>query len=493
MSSSSPRLRDTRLLACLVALAAGVLAAATPAPVPAPLTVVATGASSDRAGWLIAETGSPDIDANLSLTASGQALRSESKDLLDSDVPVAAVVDAAATAAERQAAATGMVNLMLQLPSQARIAVIVDAAAPVVTAPLGPVAAAVRAAAAVPFATRRATSDALTLALQQLPHDRHSLLIVCTSASDAGGEPAAQLADRLRAANAVLAVVRTTGTGGTDSGYWSEVATRTGGIATVAGGPAALASFDQVVAALARRYFISFSSTEKLPAEVTVRAELNGDTVSARGKLGSGTAAIPDAATRPPAAAPADRSNRGTAPAAILLALCVLALAAIVTFSMRERLPSFHLPGAGTAGKPPMHKDRLPARTGYRPPADADEHVDAPLRLVPEPEPESEAELEPEPELEPESAPQLIDLTEPELVAQTEPESVEGDVPQSDARVIDWYMVPIERPRGTHAPAAAWPSEVTESTSPYPDEGEVEDTVPRETYANRPSATPQQE
>ena len=91
----------------------------------------------------------------------------------------------------------------------------------------------------------RSTAAALDLAVAQLRAGATDprLVVLYTGAPDAGGEPAATVVERMRAAGVVLAVV---GSGETASPFWTAVAEGTGGMAVTAGPSGVIGAFDQV-------------------------------------------------------------------------------------------------------------------------------------------------------------------------------------------------------------------------------------------------------
>jgi hypothetical protein len=173
---------------------------------------------------------------------------------------------------------------------------------------------------------QRDTSAALTLALDRLPSLRgdRSVLVLYTSARDAGGERATALGERLRAAGAVLAVVTTA----PDAGYWTSVAQATGGLAVVAPAHRPIRAFDQVASALRARYVTTFSR----PA--TGGAEL-------RWTVDGTTSTLPVTIPAARATGPADTENRatdeGSSPALPLAAGLVVILLATGAVLVRRR------------------------------------------------------------------------------------------------------------------------------------------------------------
>jgi hypothetical protein len=172
--------------------------------------------------------------------------------------------------------ARGVGTFLLAQPSSTRSALVVDASPPAVEAPLQPgPTATLRALTTVRPQGGRATSDALDLAVRELPpgtaDPRH--LVLYTGAADAGGEPAADLANRLHAAGVPLSVVAAVGAEQPVPQYWSAVAGATGGVAVAAPPGQAIAAFDRLAAALGSRYLMRFPVPSGLPANAVIRVE----------------------------------------------------------------------------------------------------------------------------------------------------------------------------------------------------------------------------
>src|SRR5207248_4704154 len=110
-----------------------------------------------------------------------------------------------------------------------------------------------------------------TLAVRQLPSGATDprLVVLYTSAADAGGEPAGDLGARLRDAHAILVVVSTTA----DTRYWSDVTRVTGGFLAPAGPVPVTPAFDQVATLLRARYLLTMPTPDPLPALVSVRID----------------------------------------------------------------------------------------------------------------------------------------------------------------------------------------------------------------------------
>ena len=281
----------------------------------APLHVRAAVASSERAGWLVADARPALSGAQYTVLADGDAIDTSATPLVGERTGVSVIMDAAAPEPVRQAGASGVANFVLQLPDSVTAAVVADRDEPAVLAPPGSASAAVSALVGMRGATDRATGAAISLALQQFPSGaRGRLVVMHTAAAEVAGEPAERLAERLGAAGAVLVVVVPAGT---PTQYWSAVADATGGLVVRAEPAEPMTAFDRVAAVTRTRHRVSFSSRRALPASVSLQA---------RGSDGSVTE-VPASLSRPAgaatptpsmSAAPADSptGSAGAAPAA---------------------------------------------------------------------------------------------------------------------------------------------------------------------------------
>ena len=119
-----------------------------------------------------------------------------------------------------------------------------------------------------------------------------------TAAPDAGGPSAADLAARLTAAGAVLAVVVPAPDVPT---YWAAAAAATGGTA-VAARSGVIAAFDALAAALRTRCLVTFPVPQVLPFAAVVHADTPQGPVTA------------DAVVSPPVAAAGSTGARGRGP-----------------------------------------------------------------------------------------------------------------------------------------------------------------------------------
>src|SRR5215203_4803626 len=223
----------------------------------------------------------PPAEAFSVRTGDGAGLATDVRPVVSAELAAGVVLDTSAAGADMlPAGATGATSFLLQLPDGVRTAVVADGGSgPSVLAPLAPgVTTAVSALAAARPGGERRTAAALTTALAELPAapEQSRLVLLHTGAADAGGEPAADLAARLRAADVLLAVVAT----GADPQYWSQVSAATGGVLVTARGPATRGAFDQVASLLRERYVVRFARPATLPSTVRLSVDLDARTAT---------------------------------------------------------------------------------------------------------------------------------------------------------------------------------------------------------------------
>jgi hypothetical protein len=200
---------------------------------------------------------------------------------------------------------SGAARFVLEAPSGARMAAVTDTTPPTVVATVrqGP-ADVIGALSDVRPHGARDTADALSLATQQLQTDAGDarVVVLYTSASDAGGVSSADLTRRLTAA--------------------------TGGFLAPAGDSATVPAFDQVSTTLRARYLVSLPAPAHAPAPVTVR--LN---------TGATQAVVPASVTgpAPSASTPAGRGYSVLWWVLDAVALAILAAAVAFAFVLRRR------------------------------------------------------------------------------------------------------------------------------------------------------------
>src|SRR4051794_3537233 len=269
MSSSWPRRPRAWAAGVAAACLCGLTVASQPsavASVPADgpvVTVQSSGSTADPRVRLVADSGVRDPRTirprDLSVAASGGELSSRSVPLLSRSSQVAVVVDTTAAASNGLPdVRTGVTDLLLQLPPGARVGVVSAGERPRLLAPVGaePTSALARlsdleaSGGADGGGAGRAAAAALTLATDALGPDlgpaQPRVLVLQTTAADAGGESATALGERLRASSVVLQVV----TGASGSAFWGQVARVTGGQVDPAGAARGSDAFTRVADAL---------------------------------------------------------------------------------------------------------------------------------------------------------------------------------------------------------------------------------------------------
>jgi hypothetical protein len=262
---------------------------------------------------------------------------------------------------------------VLAAPPTTRTTLVTDSTPPVVALPWpsGP-ADTLRALSDVRAGGARSTAAALDLAVAQLRAGATDprLVVLYTGAPDAGGEPAATVVERMRAAGVVLAVV---GSGETASPFWTAVAGGTGGMAVTAGPSGVIGAFDQVTTALGSRYLLTFPAPARLPAAVAVQVDTAGGPVSTE-------------ATVTPAAAPPGSGGTGPVVAVVIGGIIAVVLVAGAVVLVRRRAGG-RRPGSVVApvwGIPPLPAD-LVDRAAVRADVTAAVQRGAPVWLRPHP------------------------------------------------------------------------------------------------------------
>ncbi len=320
MSSSSPPRRDRRatlLLLLVTAMVAGPCAGPPAASAAVPLPVVAV-IPGDQQTSMVVDLGAGTKPAEkVTLTLAGVPQRATVTPALADQMVAALVVDASeAGAAALPGWLSAAARFALELPATARTAVVADTDPPRVVAPPKPGAIGVVGALnTVRPAGRRHTSDALTLAADQIRAGAADsrLLMLYTTSPDAGGESAAALSARLTAAGAMLVVVGAAA----GNAYWSGVSQATGGFFAPASVPVVVPALDQVATTLRARHRVTFPTPQNRPAAVSISVDAGDLTLTAD------TVVPADAA---PAARPA--SDSGTLWWAFLLTVLLAVTAA---------------------------------------------------------------------------------------------------------------------------------------------------------------------
>jgi hypothetical protein len=329
------RVTATALIAAapLAGAAATARAAATPPAGPGP-AVLATRTTADDTVTVVvgspgpAVTGVPAGTPAAAVTAGRVVAPARVSPVWSDDAAVGLVVSVAGVTGPRlQAGLSGAAGLLLQLPAGSRSGVVADRRPPVfVAGPEVGAADGVQALSTLTATGQPDTSAALTLALDRLPARRgdRTVIVLYTSAPDAGGEPPSALGRRLREAGAVLAVV----TSAPNAEYWTSVAQATGGLAVVAPADRPITAFDEVAQALRTRYVATF------PRPAAAGAEL-------RWTAGGTTSTLPLTIPATPVAAGGGTAAAGggsTAPlVAGLVVVGLLAIGAAVLGLRRRR------------------------------------------------------------------------------------------------------------------------------------------------------------
>jgi hypothetical protein len=332
--SERPRLRASALLLALLLALVVVQSpgpAAMAAPVPLPVAaVLVNGAQTSLVVDLSAST--PSGRRSVSVTRDGAPQDAKLIPVVSDGLAVALVVDTSqAGAATLPAWLSAGARFILETPATTQAVVITDSApAAAITGPQrGPVGV-VRALTSVRARGERDTAAALGLALRQFPATPagRRVVVLYTTAADAGGESAEALAARFRGSGTILVVA---GTADGDA-YWAPAAAATGGFFAPAGVPVVVPALDQVETTLRGRYLVQFPTPPRLPAQVSVRVNagdlnLTGDQVVAI----------------PPAPVPTSRSATNTSRiwAAAMLGLAAAGLVAVFVAAvvMRRRRP----------------------------------------------------------------------------------------------------------------------------------------------------------
>jgi von Willebrand factor type A domain len=286
MSSRTQARRDRRAVRAgtlvLVVLAVLGLGATGAAAVPTssaavPLPDVAVLPKADPHVSMVINVGGgtePVRQESVSVVVGGARQPATVESIMSDRLAVGIVVDASEAGRDQlQAWLSGAARFVLEAPAAAHAAVIADTTPPRVLATLqqGPVDL-VRAISAVQAHGKRQTSEALTLAIRQLPATPAGprVVIMYTMAPDAGGEAASQLAARLAKAHVLLVVASTA----PDTRYWSTAARATGGFLAPAGPAAVVPALDQIATMLRTRYLVTFPTPDQRPSHAFVRVDL---------------------------------------------------------------------------------------------------------------------------------------------------------------------------------------------------------------------------
>ncbi|HEY7271943.1 MAG TPA: hypothetical protein VH502_04345 [Actinoplanes sp.] len=335
MSSSTRTDRRAPRVAALLMLAALVAGVATPAmaaPVPVPLPVIAAlpGAGQTTLVVDLSAIAGPVARSAATVTVDGTQIPAQLQPVASDLMSTAFVIDTSdAGRASLSSWLSAATRFVLEAPAGTRAVAIADATPPKLITPsqLGPIGM-VRALSDVRAGGRRSTSDALTLAVRQFPDTPvgRRVVVLYTTAANAGGESAAALGARFRQAGAILVAVGTT----RDTAYWTEAARQTGGFFAPVGTAAAVPALDQVDTALRGRYLVQFATPTPLPARAQVRVDAPELTMT-------GETVIPDEAAAPTGTASRWPGTRVAVLVAVILAGLLTLVAAALVLRRRPR------------------------------------------------------------------------------------------------------------------------------------------------------------
>jgi hypothetical protein len=309
------------------------LPAAPPAAAQPPLVVVPAGVVDGQVRLVVeAPDGAGPIRPDaVAVSVDGAPVRATAQPVLSDRLALGLVVDASADGGPQLPVGLGgAANLVLTVPSSTRSTLVTDSTPPAIAVPwpaTQPVV--LRGLSTVRPDGARSTAAALDLAVAQLPAGGTDprVVVLYTGGPDVGGEPPAVLADRMRAAGVLLAVVcRAPAAPGDEADFWAAAAAGTGGLSVDAGPAEVIAAFDRVASALARRYVVTVPEPARLPATVAVRM------ATSAGMLTGEVAVAP-----PPPAASGPGSGLGGRGAVVAGVVVVAVLAATVVGAVVRR------------------------------------------------------------------------------------------------------------------------------------------------------------
>ena len=341
------------LLALVLGLLVGPAGATAGAAQQPQATAAPAGTVDGRSRLTVDMPGDVKPGSVVTVTVGGAPQTAQIVPLLSDRTATVVVVDAsAAGAAQLQPGLSGVASLVLTAPPAARSALVADTEPPAVVAPLAVGSSdTLRGLTTVRPGGARHTAAALDLALRQLPPgpDDPRLVVLYTAAPDAGGPSVADLAGRLTAAGAVLAVVVPSPDVPT---YWVAAAAATGGTA-VAARSGVIAAFDALTAALRTRCLVTFPLPEVLPVAAVVHADTPQGPVTV------------DAVVSPPVAAATAAQPRAAGPAGVVGLVLLVVIAMLVWGALRSaRRRSKTVPGDpdGGAWNVPAHDEHTAPR-----------------------------------------------------------------------------------------------------------------------------------
>ncbi|WP_328467563.1 hypothetical protein OHA21_49395 [Actinoplanes sp. NBC_00393] len=320
-------------------------------PPPLPLPVAATITSGSETTVVVDLISDPPAaTSTATVTHDGAAQTARLEPVVADGLAVTLVVDAsAAGAATLPAWLSAAARFVLAAPGGTRAVIIPDRApAAVVGPPQRGSYGIVRSLNTVRSGGERDTAAALELAGQQFPETAagRRVVLLYTTAADAGGLSADRLAARYRTAGTILVVVGTAAAGP----YWSAAAAGTGGFFAPAGDPVVVPALDQVETTLSGRYLVRFPTPPDLPARVEVTVNTGDSTFT-------GEAVV--------AEQPGSSSPRNWLLAAAAAGLFLLLIAVILRSRRASRRSAPTSPAAGRPTSPaPVGRASSPAPVG---------------------------------------------------------------------------------------------------------------------------------
>jgi hypothetical protein len=280
MSLSSPNRLD-RLRAAFLLLVLVLVQGFGPAPAAAAaatLPVIAVLPGAERTSLVVDLSAAPGpVRAGAaSVTVDGAPQQAQVTPVVSDQLAVALVVDASDQGRDVLPAwLSAAARFILEVPAKTFAVAVTDTSPPVVlTTAQGDRAGVVRALSAVRAGGVRHTSDAVSLATRQFPAATAGarVLVLYTTAADAGGESAAALGARLAKDGTILVVVGTAD----GSTYWADATRATGGFFAPAATPVVVPALDQVETTLRGRHLVQFPTPRTRPARVTVQINTGG-------------------------------------------------------------------------------------------------------------------------------------------------------------------------------------------------------------------------
>ncbi|MEU4421499.1 hypothetical protein AB0F81_12800 [Actinoplanes sp. NPDC024001] len=282
MSSRTP----TRPRLAALALAASfAIPLAVPPALPLPVAATIT-AGPETTVVVDLSSGPPTTSSTVTVVRDGTAQPARLEPVVADGLAVTLVVDAStAGAATLPAWLSAAARFMLAAPSSAQAVIIPDRAPAAVVGPAQRGSyGTIRALNAVQAGGDRDTAAVLDLAQRQFPAvpAGRRVVLLYTTAADAGGSDPDRLAARFRDAGTILVVVGTAAA----APYWSAAATGTGGFFAPAGDPVVVPALDQVETTLSGRYLVRFPTPPRLPATVVVSVDTGEPTFTGEVRVG---------------------------------------------------------------------------------------------------------------------------------------------------------------------------------------------------------------